>query len=243
MTQKTTATWYSERIEQEVNLVRWGDYGTPVLLFPTAGGDAEEVERFKLIHVLGPLLDARRIKIYSMDSTAGKAWISGDHSGEYCSKLQSQFDATVYREVVPAIRSDCQSADIEIITAGASIGAFNAVASLCRHPDVFKMAIAMSGTFDLSKYLEGRFNQDFYFSSPLHYLPSLEGPALEALKKRFVLLPTGEGNYEDIGESWRLASVLGAKGIPNRVDSWGADFHHDWVTWREMLPKYLEEYA
>ncbi len=29
-------------------LVRWGTYGQPVLLFPTAGGDAEEIERFLL---------------------------------------------------------------------------------------------------------------------------------------------------------------------------------------------------
>jgi esterase/lipase superfamily enzyme len=228
MTEKVSPRWYSERIEEEVHLVRWGSFGTPVLLFPTAGGDAEEVERFKLIHVLRPLLDAGRIKVYSLDSTAGKAWISGDHSPEYCSRMQNQFDAVVYREVVPAIRADCQSDDIELIAAGASIGAFNAVASVCRHPDVFKLAIAMSGTFDLSRYLEGRFNLDFYFSSPLHYLPGLEGPGLDALRQRFVLLPTGEGDYEDIGESWRMASVLGAKGVPNRVDPWGAQYHHDW---------------
>jgi esterase/lipase superfamily enzyme len=101
----------------------------------------------------------------------------------------------------------------------------------------------MSGTFDLSKYLDGSFNDDFYFSSPLHYLPRLEGAQLEMLQKRLVLLPSGEGDYEDIGESWRMARLLGAKGIPNRVDPWGTDFHHDWQTWREMLPKYLAEYA
>ncbi len=56
-------------------------------------------------------------------------------------------------------------------------------------------------------------------------------------------MPSGEGDYEDIGESWRIAAVLGAKGIPNRVDSWGPNWHHDWETWREMLPKYLAKYA
>jgi esterase/lipase superfamily enzyme len=243
MSKKETFHWYSPHIEQNVQLVRWGEIGTPVLLFPTAGGDAEEVERFHLIRVLEPLIDAGRIKVYSTDSVAGKAWISGEHSGEYCSKLQNVFDAFIYKEVVAAIRKDCRSDDIEVIATGASIGAFNAVASLCRHPDVFKLAIAMSGTFDLSKYLEGRFNQDFYFSSPLHYLPELEGAPLQALQKRLVLLPTGEGDYEDIGESWRLAKVLGAKGVPNRVDPWGPQYHHNWVTWREMLPKYLAEYA
>lgn len=226
-----------------MHLVRWGHFGTPVLLFPTAGGDAEEVERFHLIAAVRQLIDAGRIKVYSIDSVAGRAWVSGQHSGEYCSKLQNLFDSYIYREVVPAIRADCNSDDIEILTAGASIGAFNAVATVCRHPDAFRLAIAMSGTFDLSKYLEGRMNQDFYFSSPLHYLPKLEGEQLDQLRQRLILLPTGEGNYEDIGQSWRMAHVLGTKGVPNRVDSWGAHYHHDWPTWRDMLPKYLQEYA
>ena len=134
---------------------------------------------------------------------------------DYCSRVQNLFDAYIYEEVVPLIRRDCESADIEIIVAGASIGAFNAVASLCRHPDVFKLAIAMSGTFDLSKYLHGQSNQDFYFSSPLHYLPGLpEGHAqLMKLRTRRVLIPTGEGDYEDPAESWRLANTLGAQKV------------------------------
>ena len=241
--QKDVTRWHSPRLEQGVQLVRWGHYGTPVLLFPTAGGDAEEVERFHLIRMLEPLIDDGRIKVYSTDSVAGRAWISGDHSAEFCSRVQNLFDDFIYSEVTPAIRSDCSSDNIEIIACGASIGAFNAVATVCRHPDAYKMAIAMSGTFDLSKYLEGRMNQDFYFSSPLHYLPRLEGPQLELLRTRFILLPSGEGNYEDIGESWRIANLLGAKGIPNRVDPWGPEWHHDWDTWRAMLPKYLAEFA
>ncbi len=240
---KDTSHWYSAHVEQEVQLVRWGHMGKPVLLFPTAGGDAEEVERFHLIGVLMPLIEAGRIKVYSTDSIAGKAWISKQHSAEYCSLLQNRFDSLIYQEIVPAIRTDCQTQDIEIIAAGASIGAFNSVASVCRHPDVFSMAIAMSGTYDLTKKLEVRFAEDFYFCSPLHFLPGLEGPVLEKLRERMILMPSGEGDYEDIGESWRMANSLGDKGIPNRVDSWGSDYKHDWETWREMLPQYLAEYS
>lgn len=241
--QKDITRWRSDRLQHDVQVVRWGHFGTPVLLFPTAGGDAEEVERFHLIGALTPLIDAGRIKVYSIDSVAGKAMTSGDHPAEYICKLQNLFDEFIYREVVPAIRQDCDSADIEIITTGASIGAFNAVAAVCRHPDVFKLAIAMSGTFDLSRFLQGPISPDFYFTSPLHFLPRLEGEQLDALRTRLVLLPSGEGDYEDIGESWRLAAVLGAKGIPNRVDPWGKNYHHTWETWREMLPKYLDEFA
>jgi esterase/lipase superfamily enzyme len=242
---KNAWTWNTPRLPEPARVVRWGHFGAPVLLFPTAGGDYEEVERFKLIHVLEPLIAAGRIKVYSVDSVAGKTWLAGTHSTDYCSRVQNLFDAYISEEVVPLIRRDCASPDIELIAAGASIGAFNAVATLCRHPEQFRVAIAMSGTFDLSKYLQGKSTQDFYFSSPLHYLPGLpeDSPQLQRLRQRLVLLPTGEGDYEDPGESWRIANALGARKIPNRVDLWGREFHHNWNTWREMLPKYLAEQA
>ena len=119
MIDKKSESWHSSRIGQEVNLVRWGHFGTPVLLFPTAGGDAEEIERFKMIHVLDPLLEAGRIKVYSVDSTAGRALISGEYGSEYCSRLLNRFDEMIYKELVPAIQADCNSDSLEIITAGA----------------------------------------------------------------------------------------------------------------------------
>jgi esterase/lipase superfamily enzyme len=55
------------------------------------------------------------------------------------------------------------------------------------------------------------------------------------------VLAAGEGAWEDIGESWQMASALGAKEIPNRVDNWGPRWEHDWPTWHRMLPQYLGE--
>jgi len=241
---KESSAWYSPRVEQELRLVRWGNYGAPILLFPTAGGDAEEIERFHLVGALQPLIDAGRIKVYSCDSAAGRIWMEGGHSPAYRARFQNLYDDCIRHEVVPAIRTDCRNDDIEIITAGASIGAFNAVASLCRHPDVFRLAVGLSGTYNLEKWLNGEFYDDFYFSSPIHFLPDLpENHQLQVLRERFVLLAFGQGRWEDPGESWRLASALGAKGIPNRVDPWGSEWDHDWQTWRAMLPRYLEEMA
>lgn len=241
---KETSRWYSERIRQEIMLVRWGHFGTPVLLFPTAGGDAEEIERFLMIKVLTPLLDEGKIKVYSCDSVAGRTWLSGDHPSSYCSMMQNRFDSVLYEEVVPAIRNDCKSPDVEIISAGASIGAFNALACLARHPDVFSKAICMSGTYDLVRILKVEVDREFYVASPIHFLPNLaEGAQLSALRGRFVLLSHGQGRWEDPDQSWRMARVLGAKGIPNRVDPWGPDYDHDWTTWRAMLPHYLAQLA
>ncbi|MEJ7598530.1 MAG: alpha/beta hydrolase-fold protein [Kofleriaceae bacterium] len=129
-------------------------------------------------------------------------------------------------------------------SAGASIGAFHSVAMVCRWPDVFARACAMSGTYDLRRFFDAtEFTDEFWVSSPLHFVPTLAGVHLEKLRERFILLVSGEGRAEDIGESWALANVLGKQGIPNRVDSWGKDWHHDWPTWRQMLPQILTEWT
>jgi len=115
---------------------------------------------------------------------------------------------------------------------------------VCRFPDVFTRACAMSGTYDLRRFYDAKdFTDDFWVSSPLHFVPTLSGPHLDVLKTRLIYLVSGEGKAEDLGESWRMGNALGARGIPNRVDSWGRDWPHDWQTWREMLPKYLGEWV
>ena len=235
--------WTTHRLPVPARVVRYGHYGRPVLLYATAGGDFEEAERNGLIGALAGLIDAGRIKVYAIDSVAGQHWLSRQHSPEYCSKVQNLFDAYVYEEIVPLVRHDCASQDIELIATGASIGAFNAVAALCRHPDAFRVALGMSGTYDLSGYLHGHWGDDFYFSSPMHFLPGLSGWQFDRLRGRMVILASGEGRWEDPGESWRMARVLGDKNVPNRVDLWGTNYDHDWPTWREMLPKYLWELA
>jgi len=238
---KLATSWFSKRVGREVRVVRWGEVGTPVLIFPTAAGDAEECERFLMLDVLAPMLEAGRIKVYSVDSVAGQVWLEEDNSTSAGARMQNCFDAFVHQELVPAIRTDCEDPSIEIVVAGASIGAFNALAAVCRHPDVFSKAICMSGTYDMQGFLEGEITHDYLESSPLHFLPRLEGPVLEKLRQRFIVLAHGQGRWEDPAQSWSVADALGARGIPNRVDAWGAEWNHDWPTWRRMLPKYLDE--
>jgi esterase/lipase superfamily enzyme len=163
---KVIGRWKSERLEREVTLVKWGTIGQPLLLFPTAGGDAEEVERWQMLDVLAPLLDDGLLKVYSCDSVAGKALLAREGSAAHQMWLQNQFHHYVRHEVVPAIRADCKSPELPIWTAGASIGAFHAAAVLCRFPDVFTRALALSGTYDLRRFYDAReFTDHFWVSS------------------------------------------------------------------------------
>jgi esterase/lipase superfamily enzyme len=99
----------------------------------------------------------------------------------------------------------------------------------------------MRGTYDVEQWLKGQWYDDFYFYSPLAFVPNLsDGEQLHRLKQRFVLLATGSGDYENPAQTWQVADTLGARNIPNRVDVWEG-WKHDWDTWRAMLPHYVGE--
>ena len=140
-------------------------------------------------------------------------------------------------EVVPAIRDS--AGPQEVVVAGASIGAFNALAMVAVIPSC-SGGRCMSSNFDIQPFIEGVHRRP---SSPrrIHFLPGLDGPGLEALRQRFVYFASGSSAWENVGESWRAAEVLGTKEVPNRVDDWGPEYEHDWPTWWKMLPTYVEQ--
>lgn len=238
---KMSTRWYSDRVHEEITLVRWGSYGRPVLVFPSAGGDSEEIERNGLIDACAELIAGGQVKVYSLDSVAGQAMMVKFGSPQHRTWLLNQFHDCVRREVVPAIHTDLGGQAMEIIATGPSIGAFNAVAALCRYPDVFCAAIGMSGSYRIERFYDQPWSDDLYYAAPLQFLPSLEGPQLDLLRTRYAVLASGEGAWEDVGDSWLMASALGAKSVPNRVDNWGPQWDHEWPTWHRMLPQYLRE--
>jgi esterase/lipase superfamily enzyme len=222
-------------------MARWGHFGAPVIIFPTAGGDFEEIERFELIAALGPLIDGGRIKAYSIDGVAVRAWLSATTSRQACARLQDHYDSFVYEEVLQRIRQDCHDDRIEPILAGASLGAFAAVSSLCRHPGAFRAAIGLSGVYDLANRSCGISSEGSpAFSAPAQ-LKTLRGPQLERLRRRVIILGSGEGDYENPADSRRMADACTSKGVPCRLSLWGPARDHTWVTWREMLPRLLAE--
>ncbi len=238
---KLATQWYSSRLERDIDVARWGHFGTPVVVFPTAGGDSEEIERFHVVDACGELLEAGRVKLYSCDSVNGRVLLTGEGSVGHQAWILRQFLEFIRHELVPAIRSDCENSEIEIVASGPSIGAYSALACVCRFPDVFRLAICMSGTYDLRRFYDGPVGDDFLWASPVHFLPGIGGAHLDLLRQRFVVLASGQGPNEDVGESWAAAHALGQMEVPNRVDLWGPEWPHDWQTWRAMLPEYLDD--
>ena len=183
---KLVQRWYSERMYRDVTVARWGHFGLPVIVFPTAGGDAEEIERMHLVDALGGLLEAGRIKVYSCDSTAGAVIMRGEGSPGFRGAMLKAYQEFVRYELIPAIRADCNWPDATVITAGASVGAFNAVAALCRFPDVVHAAVGMSGTYDLARFVGDGAGMELYFATPLYFLPGDQNATVQLTLYNFM---------------------------------------------------------
>lgn len=237
-------SWRSPALDREMPMARFGWYGKPVLLFPTGGGDFLEHERFLMVRALEPLIEAGRIKVYTVDNINRDGWISPDAPARRKTWLQARFAEYLLTEALPMIRADCEGTTQKFAAAGASLGAYNAVNVVAKHPEWFDLAITMSGTFDLTRWLGPHRDDDFYFNHPLDFLPNLgPSPQLEALRASRFVLGVGRGPWDNPPNSFRLAGVLGAKGIWNRVELWGPDADHDWPTWRRMLPEFLDRHV
>jgi esterase/lipase superfamily enzyme len=154
----------------------------------------------------------------------------------------NQFNNYVFNEVVPFIRSST-SDETMIYTCGASFGALHAMNLFMKRPDIINGAISMSGVYDLTEYTKGFWNDQVFYNSPVHYIPSLnDNWYLDKIKaSHHIHIYSGSGNFEDPEASKKFAGILYTKGIWYDLDVWGPDIHHDWPTWRSMLPYILDK--
>ncbi|HEY8535065.1 MAG TPA: alpha/beta hydrolase-fold protein [Vicinamibacterales bacterium] len=232
--------WYTGRLDRDMGVVVYGHWGTPVLAFPTSGGDEWEFERQGMIDALGGLLEHGRIKLFCVGSNSDQSFYNRGAHPFHRSWMQRQWDDYVRREVVPFIHGHCQGLH-PITTIGASLGAYHAANTLFRHPDVVSRCIAMSGLYDLRSFMDGHYDDNFYFNNPIDYLGGISDPGqIAALNRCEIRIVTGHGPWEHPEHSYALSRVLGFKGIRHHLDDWGADGGHDWPYWRRQAWEYLK---
>jgi esterase/lipase superfamily enzyme len=233
--------WHSPSLNRWMEIVTYGNYGFPLLLFPTAAADYLEYERFLVIDWIADLIDSGKVKIFSINSINRDGWLNPNAPVQHKAFLQAKYNNYITNEIVPYIWNSCQGR-LGIYTAGASLGAFHCANQLFRRPDLFDGCIAMSGAFDIRGYYSGDYYDDnVYFNNPVDYLPNLGGHDLHLLRqKRRIYVVTGQGQWENPNASRRLSGILHQKGIPHELDLWGYDMPHDWPTWREMMRYYLQ---
>jgi len=236
------ARWAVSFADRPYAVARWGHWGAPVLLFPTGGSDYLDNERFRLVEALRPLVDAGRIKVYSVDAPNKDVWINADASPRRRAAVQAAYDAWLVDELFPWVEADCGHGGGRMVVAGASLGAYQALNAFTKHPDRVGAGIGLSGSYILDRRMGDELgNEDYYYNQPARFLPNLgPGAQLDALRAGWFQFGLGGGPHENPAGTWRMAEVLGDRGVPNHVEVWGPDSDHDWPTWRAMLPVFID---
>jgi len=238
--ERRITSWFSQNLSAEMPLVAYGHAGQPLLMFPTAAADYLEYERFHLVDAIEPLIESGKLRAYSINSVNKYSLLNEQMPPHLKAELLTRFDRYITDEVLPLIRNEA-GPEARPLTTGASLGAFLAANAYFKHPDLFRGVIAMSGSYDVRSYLKGYYDDNVYFNNPADYLPNLNDdyylPILQKASDIYIL--SGQGNYEAPDRSQNLSDILKAKGIPHKLDLWGADVDHDWPWWRKMLPHTL----
>ncbi len=217
----------------------YGHFGVPLLAFPTAAADFEEFERQGMLSALSPFIEGGVIKLITIDSINGSSWSDKTVSIPEAARRHQAYDSYVAEEVVGEIFADCQGR-VPIATMGASFGAFHAMNTLFKHPDLFRYAYGLSGIYDISEMFGEHFDHNCYLNSPKHYLPELKSkPAWDYLANAQVTLICGQGPWERVHWTTWFSDYLEKMGVPHKLELWGHDVAHDWPWWFKQMDLYL----
>jgi esterase/lipase superfamily enzyme len=240
MTRELTS-WFSPSLQRDMPVAVYGHYGKALLLVPTAAADYLEYERFQMIDALAPLIDAGKIKVFSVNSMNNESWMNNQMLGEHKAIRHNEFNAYIYNEVVPFIKNNT-SWNTPIIVSGASFGALHSMNLFLKRPDLLSGVIAMSGVYNLMEYTKGFYDEQVYYNSPSHYVPNLaDHNILEQIRSsNNIHILTGSGPYEAPDAAKDFASLLYNKGINYELSVWGEEWKHDWPTWLAMLPLFVD---
>lgn len=228
---------HSSPLGRTMELLVFGQAGLPVVVFPTSGGRFYEFEDNGMIAALAGKIDAGQLQIFCVDSVDRESWYNRLVHPRGRIERHLQYEAYLLTEVVPFIRS--KNTNPRLTALGCSFGGYHAANIALRHPDVFTGTLSMSGTFDLTSFLDGYYDQDCYYNLPTHYLSDLSDAwFLDRYRRNSYVLASGLDDH-CLRQNQELDRLLSEKEIPHTFDVWDAENAHDWPTWQKMAQKYL----
>lgn len=227
---------YSPSLGKEMEMLVFGHSGRPVILYPTSMGRYYQNKDFKLIESASWFINEGKVKIYCPDSVDEESWYNkGIHPADRV-RRHMQYDAYIRHEVLP--KALHETGHSRAIQAGASFGAYHATNFGFRYPKLTSHIFNMGGAYDISKRLDGYFDENAFYNNPPSFIPGLSD---EAMYHMGVVLGVGEYDF-CLEDNYKLSEILASKGLHHWLDIRPGG-NHDWPVWREMFPHYLSEAA
>lgn len=189
-----------------------------------------------MINALNEHLENGWLQMYCVDSVDEESWYAWHiHPGARAWR-HIQYENYLLDEVLPLVYKI--NSTPYLITTGASFGAYHAMNFALRHPDLTNRVIAMSGMYNIERWLGDYRDDNTYYNCPCLYLPNeYEESRLNWLRQLDIIMAIGHDDPNVVNNRW-FSSVLWGKGVWHALRVWDG-WAHDWPWWRQMIRLYV----
>lgn len=223
---------WSPALGREMEALRFGASGLPLLVFPTSQGRFFQWEDFGMVRALQDKVDAGFIQLWCVDSVDSESWYARGLSPGERVRRHLQYERYIVAEFLPQLGS-------APVAVGTSLGAFHAVLLALRRPQSVAGFIGLSGAYDTRHWLNGYFDDEVYFTNPLAFLPGLSDEKYLRPMRGFLKKVIASGEQDpNVAESVRIGTLLREKSVDAWLDVWPG-WAHDWPYWMEMMRRYV----
>ena len=220
-----------------MELLVFGQAGNPVLVFPTFGGRFFEYEDSGMVGALEEKIDSGAVQLFCVDSFDNESWRNSNIHPHERVRRQVTYESYILEEVVPLVRGLNKVQQITVT--GCDLGGYQSLNLALRHPEVVTACVSFNGRFDLKPFMNGYYDDDFYFNNPIDYLPNLEDQQILARYAGIKFTFAAGDNDPYLSESRRMTELLRLKNIPRTLDIWPAGGQDNLPLWRKMAKKLL----
>jgi len=228
-------SWKSSALSRPMEYLWFGDRGRPVLMFPTSMGRFYQNEDFGLTGALADKVDAGFLQLVCVDSVDEESWYDKNAHPRDRARRHDDYDRYLRDEMLPFIES---RAGGNVVTVGASFGAYHAANLAGRYPGRVTKAICFSGLYDVDQFLDGYWDEVCYYHTPRAYIANMDGAWLDKLRQVEWVVATGEQDSL-VAQNRAFADLLARQGQRVTAEFWPGVFGHDWPFWNEHIRRFI----
>lgn len=218
----------SASLGRPMELLWFGKFGRPVIVFPTDHGRFYENEDCGLVASVQDRIDAGELQLVLVDSVNDESWYNQDVHPIVRAARHGQYDTYLRQELIPYVFERARRGDLAVY--GAGLGAYHAANLAARYPDLVSRAVCFSGLYDVRTFTDGHWDETCYFHSPMDYIANMDANWCGKLSRVEWVIAAGE--HDPLAHNAReFSGLLWAKGIPNHLAIWSGETGHDWRAW------------
>ena len=105
---------WSPDLEASRDVIAYGHFGRPVVVFPSEGGRAWDYENNGMVDAVAPLIDSGRVKLYCIDSFDAASWSASHLTLEERARQHDRYEGRRSEQLEGLGRRSCRIGAVEV---------------------------------------------------------------------------------------------------------------------------------